>query len=121
MTPAEYKTAHEALGLTAAYIAQRCGVSVGRIWAYEHHTRTAPVPDHAAEVMRDLGRDADDAIDALILRIEASGAEVIERHVDLERFYALHPSLTGWGNLGQGLLLAEVQRRLQLPIEYVSA
>lgn len=120
MTPAEFKTAHEALGLTTEYIAKRIGVSVGRVWAYEHPARTAPVPEHAAEVMRDLVIDAERAVESVILRMQGSGTDVIERHIDPAQFFGHHPGLTGWGGLAQGLILAEVQRRVQLPIEFVA-
>lgn len=121
MTPAELKTAHEGLGLSTEYIARRIGVTVGRVWAYEHPSRTAAIPDHAAEVMRDLLNDREAAVATITEHLRGEHAEVIQRHASLAAFYAEHPDLNGWGGLAHGLILAEVQRRLQLPIEYVAA
>lgn len=121
MTPAEFKTAHESLGLSTAFIAERCGVVVGRIWAYEHPERTAPVPEHAAAVMRDLLVDFDASAEQLHGIVVSGEYEVIPRHVNLSAFETMLPAMTGWGTLSQGLLLAEVQRRLlQTSIEYVA-
>lgn len=120
MTPAEFKTAHESLGLSTAFIAERCGVVVGRIWAYEHPDRKADVPDHAADVMRDLLNDFEASADALEEAVRLTNEGFIPRHVKLSEFEEMLPAMTGWGTLSQGLLLAEVQRRLQTAIEYVA-
>ena len=116
MTPADYKTAHEALGLTTAFLAERTGVVVGRIWAYEHHDRTRMVPPPASKVMRELMACWDAAADRLAR--EARPGEFIPRQTTPEAFYAAVPELDGWPMEAQGPLLAEVQRRVQLPIEY---
>jgi transcriptional regulator with XRE-family HTH domain len=120
VNPAEFKTAHESLGLSTAFIAERCGVVVGRIWAYERPDRAADVPEHAAEVMRDLLNDFHASADRLEQVVKASPEGSIPRHVKLAEFEEMLPALTGWGTLSQGLLLAEVQRRLQTSIEYVA-
>lgn len=120
MTPAEFKTAHESLGLSTAFIAERCGVVVGRIWAYEHPERKTDVPDHAAEVMRGLLVDFDASADTLEEAVRVTAEGFIPRHVKLSEFEEMLPAMTGWGTLSQGLLLAEVQRRLRTSIEYVA-
>lgn len=119
MTPAEFKTAHECLGLSTEFIANRVGVTVGRIWAYEHPSRTADVPEKAAQVMLDLLNDFDAAADRLEAEYREEGEEIL-RHSDLAKFHAAVPELQGWPALSQGLLLAEVQRRTRLPIAFVS-
>lgn len=122
MTPAEFKTAHEALGLSAEFLSDRLGIHVNRIWAYEHHERRAPVPDHAAEAMRDLLNDFECAVERIASESEGPEVESLPRYVKLERFHAAVPELAGWPLLSQSLLLAEVQRRLpSLPVEYVRA
>lgn len=117
MTPAEFKTSHECLGLSTEFIASKVGVTVGRIWAYEHPSRTADVPDRAAEAMRDLLNDFECAAERLASDYREQG-EVIQRKVNLQEFYADVPELDGWPALSQGMLLAEVQRRTQLPIVF---
>lgn len=119
MTPAEFKTAHESLGLSTAFIAERCGVVVGRIWAYENPARKTDVPDHAADVMRDLLNDFEVSADTLEEIVRLTNEGFIPRHVKLSEFEEMLPAMTGWGTLSQGLVLAEVQRRLQTAIEYV--
>lgn len=119
MTPAEFKTAHEALGVSTAFLADRIGVSSGRIWEYESPNRRKPVPDHAAEIMRELVNTFDTAAERLAAEVKLGGSEFVPRYADLERFEAAVPELAGWGALTQGLLVAQVQRDLRVPVEYV--
>lgn len=118
MTPAEFKTAHEALGVSTAFLAERIGVSSGMVWKYESTARTAEVPDHAEDVMRGLLNDWEAASDRLTAEVRDAEDGVIVRSVDLGEFYMRVPELRGWGALAQGLLLADVQRRCQAPIEF---
>lgn len=118
MNPAEFKTGHESLGVSTDFLTKRVGVNATTIWKYERTDRGLPVPEHAAEVMRGLLDDFESAV-------ERTSAEAVERgwilrHVPVEAFYEAVPELAGWGPLAQGLLLAEVQRRVSLPIEYSS-
>lgn len=119
MTPAEFKTSHECLGVSTEFIARAVGVSVGRIWAYEHPDRTADVPEHAASVMLELLTDFEASAVRMVEEIVRAGEGFVPRHVDLSAFEELVPAMRGWGQLAQGHLIAEVQRRLQVPVEYV--
>jgi transcriptional regulator with XRE-family HTH domain len=121
MTPADFKTAHEALGISADFLAARIGVHVNRIWAYELPARVRNVPENAAEQMRDLANAFDETVEYLTEQLARDGAAFIPRHVSLDAFESWAPQLAGWGRTSQGLLLAEIQRRLSLPIEYVAA
>lgn len=119
MRPATFKTARESMGLTGAFVAERIGVTVGRIWSYESPDRTLDVPAHAAEVMTNLLLDFEMAADFLAEGASAPEAESITRHTDVEAFYRAVPALDGWGEISQALLLAEVLRRVPgIPIEY---
>lgn len=119
MTPAEFRTYHDALGVSADFVASEIGVHINMIGRYESPTRRLPVPDQAADVMRHLVTSWDAAADRLAAQCRRPGVDVIPRHVELETFYERVPELRGWGVVAQGLLLAEVQRRVQLGIEYV--
>lgn len=120
MRPAEFKTAHELLGVSTKFLAGRCGVVSTRIWAYEATDRVPDVPEHASEAMRDLLNDRECAVVKLIEHLYDTEADAIPRHTDLEEFYSVVPEMRGWGALAHGLLLAEVQRRVQLPIEWAA-
>lgn len=116
MTPAELKVAHEMLGVSTAFLALRTGKSSRMIWHYE--SPGSVVPDDVAQVVIELVNDRDEAANALEAHLRATGADVIERHKDLAVFERLTPQMAGWGESAQGLLLAEVQRRMRLPIDY---
>lgn len=117
MNPAEFKTAHEALGLSTDFIAKRVGVHSQMIWRYESPDRATDVPPRAERVMRELLAQFDAAADRVAG--ECEGSRTIPRYPNLDDFYAAVPELTGWGMAAQGMLIAEVQRRLALPIAYV--
>lgn len=119
MTPAEFKTAHESLGVSTAFLSERIGVVATRIWAYESPGRTIPVPKRASDVMRDLLVDFDAAANEIEEAVRITNEGFIPRHVELAAFELWLPMLAGWGRLSQGLVIAEVQRRLQVSIEYV--
>jgi transcriptional regulator with XRE-family HTH domain len=119
MTPAEFKTARESLGVSALFIAKRLGVTVGIVWRYESPQRLIDVPERAADLMRDLLVDFELSADFMAEHVKDSEHGAIPRHVDIAEFEAVVPALVGWGQLTQGLLLAEVQRRLRTAIEYV--
>lgn len=116
MSPAEFKTAHESLGVSTAFLAERIGVSSGRIWAYEATDRTLPVPDHAAAIMRQLVREFEE-VAAGIAR-DGKLAGLIERQADLAAFESTWPTMAGWGPLAQGLAIARAADLAQLPVEY---
>lgn len=119
MTPAELKTAHESLGMSTANLAERMGVSSGRVWVYEAATRTLDVPEHAAAVVLDLLNDREATAEYLADVIADSELGYIPRHRDLAEFERWAPAMRGWGVLAQGMLIADLQRRLQLPVEWV--
>ena len=119
MTPAELRTAHDALGVSTELIAARVDCHVNMIWRYESPARTAPIPEHVADAMRDLLTDFDLAAERLAIEVRASESGVIPRYADLAAFYAAVPSMDGWGERSQGLLVSEVQRRIQATVDYV--
>lgn len=121
MTPAELRTAWDALGVSAQFVAERAGVGVSLVWRHAAVDRgELPVTDRIGDAVRDMLNDWDAAADRLTTELRDTDADSISRHVELDAFYAYAPELRGWGVKAQGLLLAEIQRRLQLPIEYVS-
>lgn len=121
MSPAEMKTLHEGLGVSTAFLADRIGISQGRVWEYESPTRAIPVPEHAAEVVWGLAEDFRAAAARLAAEVKLGGSRAVPRYVALEDFEEQFPALTGWGALTQGLLVAEVHRTTGAPVEYVLA
>lgn len=111
--------AHQSLGLSTAFIAEKVGVVVGRIWDYESTDRAADIPDRAEQVMNELLAQFDGAADELTVKCRRAEVEFIPLYTTPERFDAEVPMLAGWGMLAQGMLAAEVQRRVRKPIEYV--
>jgi len=120
MTPADFKTAHEYLGLTTDYLAKRIGVSIGRIWAYEHPERTAHVPDHAAAVIDDLLLARQHAAQKLASWCIMAGYAAIPRYRDQIELEQLVDGIDGWGPLAQGLIIADAQHITGLPVEWVA-
>ncbi len=112
MTPAELRTAHDALGVSTEFLADRLGISSQQVWRYEHPGRTADVPDRVAEVIRDLLNDQDVAAERITEEL-AQSDEPIPRYVSMDDFDMAVPEMAGWGPNAQGLLIAEVQRRLE--------
>lgn len=116
MTPAEAKTTRERLGVTTEFIADRIGVTKGRVWEYESPTRRRPLPDHAAAVIDGLAATFDRAVEDAARKVPKSG--VIPRHASIEAFEAWCPALAGWGAGAQSALVAAVQQKLQMPVEF---
>ncbi len=115
MTPAELKVAHESLGVSTAFLAERTGKSSRMIWHYERPGGV--VPDDVAGVVIDLVNTRDEVADRLVQGIAFMQGDVIVRE-QLERFEAANPEMAGWGQTAYGLLLAEVQRRMRLGIDW---
>lgn len=120
MSPAELRTAHDALGVSTELIAERIGCHVNMIWRYEHPDRQRPVPLKVEEAVRDMLNDFDVAAERIAAEVEVRGEGFVPRYTSAAVFDQAVPELAGWGERSQGLLVAEVQRRLQLPVEYVA-
>lgn len=115
LSSAELKVAHESLGVSTAFLAERTGKSSRMIWHYER--RGGVVPDDVARVVIDLVNTRDETVESIISWLVAYDADVIER-TSLEQFEHDRPAMAGWGEQAYGLVLAEVQRRLRLPIDW---
>lgn len=111
MTPAELRTAHDALGLTADFLAERAGLHVNMIWRYEHTSRKGDVPVDVAITVRALSVEMDAAADRLA--DELAEEEELPRYVAAEDYWMAVPELDGWPRESQGILLAEVQRLMR--------
>lgn len=119
MNGAELKTAHEALGVTTQFLADRIGVHISVIWKWESPTHRLTPNERAEEVLNELLADFELAADELAQYAEQPEVESIPRYLNLTEFYDASPALRDWGQLSQGLLLAEVQRRVPgVRIEY---
>lgn len=112
MSPAELRTAHDALGVSTDFLAERLGISTQQVWRYESPKRTADVPERVAEVVRDLLNDQECAVERLAAEL-AGTDDPIPRYVLMEDFDMAVPEMAGWGASAQGLLIVEVQRRLE--------
>lgn len=106
MTPAELKTTHDALGLSAEFIAARAGVHVNNVWRAESPSRTTDVPASIAETMRDLANDY--ALAHSRLWEELAHEDELPRYADAEDFWMAVPELRGWPRESQGILLSSV-------------
>jgi len=120
MTAAEYRTLRDSIGAPAELVAEVTGKHVNSVWRWEHPTRTLPVPEDAERALREMAAAYEQAVTDLVEHTEASGLGVIPRHVQLRAFYKVCPSVKGWGPGVQGAVVAEVQSRLAMPVEYVS-
>lgn len=117
MTAAEAKTALDALGITHDMLAQAAGISPARLYALVHPNRTLPVPDGLAAAVREHQVAFDTAADRMATEyLSDPEAEALERHTAVDEFWEAVPELRGWPFQSQGLLLAEVQRRLDAPV-----
>jgi transcriptional regulator with XRE-family HTH domain len=112
VTPAELRTAHDALGVSTEFLAERLGISSQQVWRYENPKRTADIPERVAEVVRDLLNDQECAVERITSELAASD-DPIPRYVSMDDFDMAVPELRGWGPNAQGLLIVEVQRRLE--------
>lgn len=123
MTPADFKTAVESLGLTHEFVATAVGVSAQRVFLYGDPRRLIDVPQNAADTLRSMLRDFEIAADRLAAEIQTPEVECVPRYITEDEFWAAVPELQGWPLSSQAMLLAEVQRRTEhsLHIEYVTA
>jgi transcriptional regulator with XRE-family HTH domain len=112
MSPAELRTAHDSLGVSAKFLADRIGCHVNMVWRWESPERTSEVPSYAEDVVRDLLNDFDLAAEELANEVRRSESGAIPRYSTLEAFEAAIPALAGWGVFTIGQLTAEVARRL---------
>lgn len=118
MSPAELRTARDSLGISAEFLAERIGVHINSVWRYEHPNRQADIPEHAAEVVRDMLNDFDCAAERVAAEVEADPDGSIPRMVTTEDQEEHTPELKAWGPNAYGHLIAEVQRRTVRPVEY---
>lgn len=116
ITPAEAKTIRERLGVTTEFIADRIGVTKGRVWDYESPTRRVALPPHAGQVLADLAATFDRAVADKVKEAQKRG--VIPRHTDPEAFAAWCPALAGWGPGAQAALVAAIQQQAQASVVY---
>lgn len=112
MNAAELRTAHDALGVSTEFLAERIGCSSQMVWRYESPKRAADIPERVAEVVRDLLNDQECAIERITEEVMRDGGD-IPRYTELAAFYDAVPEMDGWGANAQGLLIVEVQRRLE--------
>lgn len=101
MTPAEYRTIAESIGITQAFLADQTGISVGRVNSLSVPSRTLDVPDHAAAILRDLAAD----FDAALARVVEGDTSTLVRHTNERSFWLAHPGLLGWPLASEGILL----------------
>ena len=114
MSPADLRTAHDALGVSTDFLADRLGISAQQVWRYENPKREADVPERVAEVVRDLLNDFDCAVERIAEDVAASD-DAIPRYVSMDDFDMAVPEMRGWGPSSQGQLIVAVQARLALP------
>lgn len=115
MSPADLRTAHDALGVSTEFLADRLGISSQQVWRYESPKRAADIPERVAEVIRDLLNDQECAAERIAAELAGSDDEPIPRYLSMDDFDMAVPEMCGWGPDAQGLLIVEVQRRLERP------
>ena len=118
MTPPDLRTAHDALGVSAETIAAIVGCHVNMIWRYESPSRTADVPDHVADAVRDMLNDFECAAERIAAEVAESEDGTIPRATTAQGRDDHAPEIAGWGAAAYGLLIAEVQRRTVRPVEF---
>ena len=116
ITPAEAKTIRERIGVNTAFIADRIGVTKGRVWDYESPTRRRHLPEHASGTLLTLSATFDRAVEAKVKEARKSGT--IPRHTSIEEFETWCPELAGWGTAAQAALIAAVQQQTQATVVY---
>lgn len=105
MTPAEYRTIAESLGISQLFLAQHTGLSEGRVWSFGSPGRKIDVPDHAASALTSLAVEFDEAL-AMLLAEHDGDQRPLVRHTTPEAFWQAHPLLIGWPLAAEGMLLA---------------
>jgi hypothetical protein len=122
MTPAELKTTMEAIGVNRSQVYEAAGIVMQHIYVLTSPKRTLDVPGYVADVVRDLERRFDAAADRLATdHLSSPEAEALHWHTTAEGFRDAVPELDGWPLSAQGLLLAEVRRRIDRPVPIVWA
>lgn len=116
MSAAEFRTAHDALGVSAAFLADRMGIHEQNVWRYEATDRVLPVPEHASATMRQLVTEFEHVAQEIAKTSRKGG--VIERHTDLTEFESTWPTMAGWGPRAQGLVISRASEIAQLGVEY---
>lgn len=117
MLPAEAKTIRERTGLTTAQVADRIGVTVGRVWQLEAPARRTPLPESAAAVLDAIAATFDAAVRAGVLR--ARRLRHVPRYATPAEFDAAVPALAGWGNGTHAAYVAAIATILpDLPVEF---
>lgn len=128
MSPAEFKTLREYLGLTITWVAERAGVGVRTVQYWE--SGRSKVPADVINMLTALDSNAERAVsEALKLAMAMTADQRPERIVllryltdaDLHRY---RPDMTGLPTTAHAALLARVQRALwalglQVSIEYM--
>lgn len=122
MTPAEYRTIAESLGITQAFLAERTGMSEGRVYNLGSSRRTLDVPERATVTLLDLANTFDEALADAIERYRddsAAGlAESVACHTDADAFHAEHPKLDGWPLSSQWPLLVQIMVATKASVVY---
>lgn len=126
MNSAEYRTLHDALGMSTAKLAELSGTTPRMVWHWESADRDAPVPDEAAAAIMGLSLAAERVASGLLIDVLDGRAESVARYRTAEQFDAAYPALAGWGLAAQGLLLARVideldRKGLRVVIEWADA
>ena len=113
MTPAEFKTIREGLGISAEELADDMGVTRKTVYGFESPSRLIDVPADRAAHLLDLARDFDRAVS------RAARRKALPRFTDQAAFestYGIGLSLSM-----QGPLLARARERSGAPIDYERA
>lgn len=117
LTSADVKTALEALGLTHDWLALAAGISPARLYVLVNPDRTDWVPESLATAVREAQVAFDAAADRLATEyLDNPEREYLLRWRAVDQFWAATPELVGWPFQSQGLLLAEVQRRIDTAV-----
>jgi len=87
-----------------------------RLYDFTSPTRTAEVPAYVVTVVRELEARFTAAADRIATEyLSDAEAECLLRYTTEVDYWATTPELDGWPLSSQGLLLAEVRRRLDRP------
>lgn len=120
-TKAEFKTTRESLGITPDLIASRIGCHPNIVWRIESHLRPGTkVSPEAAAALDGLKAEFERIVADISLDAQIEG--VIRREGGKDALAKAAPSLPdGWPERSYALILAEVQRRTHLPIDYTES
>lgn len=117
MNAAELKTTIDALGVTHAQVSGQAGCSEAYLYRQVRTDHPGEVPDYLAAAARKLERRFEQAADRLANEyLENAEAECLPRYTTLRAWNRAVPEIKGWPLSAQGLLLAEVRRRLDRPV-----